>query len=682
MIAELGQLSLSLAFALAFFTSLFAFWQFGRGRISHDQLAKGLAGTALLNFALVCLAFLALMACFVLSDFSVRNVAENSNILLPWPYKIAATWGSHEGSLLLWIFMLTGWTAAVALLSSNLASGFKVRVLSVLLILQVAFLLFLLGSSNPFERILPAAVAGRDLNPLLQDPVMVIHPPMLYMGYVGFAVSFAFAVAALLEGKLDPVWARWTRPWANAAWSFLTIGIMLGSWWAYTELGWGGWWFWDPVENASLMPWLAGAALIHSLAVTDKRDALKSWTVLLSIIAFALSLLGTFLVRSGVLTSVHAFATDPKRGIMILALLTIVIGSSFVLYAMKTKKVGLGGRFSLVSRETLLLINNVLMVTALFTVMLGTLYPLFAEVITGRKMSVGPPYFEAVFAPLLLPAIWVMSVAPVSQWKQMSFAETLKHVRIPFVLAILTSIAIAVFGGAKASPWSFVGCAAAAMLAIATVRHALHQLAKLKANGASRALFDRARMLGLTYWAMIVAHIGVAMFVAGVTLVKTYELEKDLVMKPGQTEKISDWSVTFIGVDNSKGANYQGAQGVFELTRGKGTTIYLLEPEKRQYVSSGQVMTEAAIYYSLLGDIYVSLGEPDAEGGGQAWGVRIYYKPFIASIWIGCSFMALGGIMTLFDRRYRSKKPLADKPTTDKLPIEKSTDKPAGKVAA
>jgi len=657
MIAELGQLGLSLAFALALFTSVFGFWQFSRGRVSHEQLARGLTGTALLTFGLICLAFMALMTCFVLSDFSVRNVAENSNILLPWPYKIAATWGSHEGSLLLWVFMLTGWTAAVALLSGNLATGFKVRVLSVLLLLQVAFLLFLLSSSNPFERILPAALAGRDLNPLLQDPVMVIHPPMLYMGYVGFAVAFAFAVAALLEGRLDPVWARWTRPWANAAWSFLTVGIMLGSWWAYTELGWGGWWFWDPVENASLMPWLAGAALIHSLAVTDKRDALKSWTVLLSIIAFALSLLGTFLVRSGVLTSVHAFATDPKRGIMILALLTIVIGSSFVLYAVKTRQVGLGGKFAPVSRETLLLINNVLMVTALFTVMLGTLYPLFAEVITGRKMSVGPPYFEAVFAPLLLPALWVMSVAPVSQWKQMSFMETLKHVRAPFVLAMLTAIAIAVFGG-KASPWSFVGCAAAAMLFLATIRHALHQLAKLKANGGSRALFDRARVLGLTYWAMIVAHIGVALFVAGVTLVKTYQLERDLVMKPGQTEKISDWSVTFIGVDNGSGVNYKAAHGVFELTRGKGTTIYLLEPEKRQYVASGQVMTEAAIYYSLLGDVYISLGEPDANSSEaeQAWGVRIYYKPFIAWIWIGCLFMAAGGVMTLFDKRYRRKK--------------------------
>ncbi len=651
MIAELGQLCLALALAIALMTSVFAFWQMLKGKLSMAQLSQGLAGSSLLNFALTGLAFIALMTSFLMSDFSVRNVAENSNILLPWPYKIAATWGSHEGSLLLWILMLTGWTAAVAIFSNKLASSFRARVLAILMLLQFAFLLFMLSSSNPFERILPAALAGRDLNPLLQDAVMVIHPPMLYMGYVGFAVAFAFAVAALLEGRLDPVWARWTRPWANAAWSFLTIGIMLGSWWAYTELGWGGWWFWDPVENASLMPWLAGTALIHSLAVTDKRDTMKSWTVLLSMIAFALSLLGTFLVRSGVLTSVHAFATDPKRGMMILGLLTIVIGSSFALYAAKTKQVGLGGRFALVSRETLLLINNVLMVTALFTVVLGTLYPLIAEVVTGRKMSVGPPYFEVVFAPLLLPAIWLMAAAPYSQWKQMSLAETLKHMRVPFVLAIATAAAIAVYGD-KVSVWAFVATAAAAMLLFSTSRHAKLQLSKLKANGASRALFDRVRMLGLSYWAMIIAHIGVAAFVAGVTMVKTYEFEKDLIMKPGQTEKVANWTITFIGVDEVRGANYEAAHGVFELTSGKGTVIYLLEPEKRRYDSAGQVMTEAAIYYSLLSDIYVSLGEPDGQNE-KAWTVRVYYKPFISWIWLGCLMMAIGGIMTLFDKRYR-----------------------------
>lgn len=657
MFAEIGQLCLSLAFALALLTGILGFYGF-RFPQSHEQLANTLKRVAVINFVMIGMAFLSLMTCFLLSDFSIRNVAENSNILLPWPYKIAATWGSHEGSLLLWILMLSGWSAAVALFSSNLATSFKIRVITILVLLQSAFLLFLLSSSDPFDRLLPAATAGHDLNPLLQDPVMVIHPPMLYMGYVGFAVSFAFAISALLEGRLDPVWARWTRPWANAAWSFLTVGIMLGSWWAYTELGWGGWWFWDPVENASLMPWLAGTALIHSLAVTDKRDALKSWTVLLAIIAFSLSLLGTFLVRSGVLTSVHAFATDPKRGIMILTLLALVTGSSFILYAVKTRNVGLGGRFALLSRETFLLVNNVLMVTALFTVMLGTLYPLIAEVLTGRKMSVGPPYFEAVFAPLLLPAIWIMSVAPASQWKQMSFKATLLYMRTPLTVALFTTVAIGWYAG-QISPWTFVGCSAAVILIFATARHAIHQLAKLKANGASRALFDRVKLLGLSYWAMIIAHIGVGLFVAGVTLVKSYQLERELVMKPGQTEKIGGWSLTFIGVDNNKGPNYIAAHGVFELTSGKGTVIYLLEPEKRQYVSSGQVMTEAAIFYSLISDVYVSLGEPNSnegEGAESAWAVRIYLKPFIEWIWLGCMFMAAGGVMTLFDRRYRRKQ--------------------------
>jgi cytochrome c-type biogenesis protein CcmF len=651
MIAELGQLALSLALAFALVMSAYSSIKIRQGSPAYGQLSAGLYAVSMLNFLLIALAFIALITCFLFSDFSVRNVAENSNILLPWPYKIAASWGSHEGSLLLWVLMLAGWTAAVAIFSKRLAHSFRARVLSILLILQFAFLFFLLSSSNPFSRILPAAVAGRDLNPLLQDVVMVIHPPMLYMGYVGFAVAFAFAVVALLEGRLDPVWARWTRPWANAAWSFLTVGIMLGSWWAYTELGWGGWWFWDPVENASLMPWLAGTALIHSLAVTDKRDTMKSWTVLLAMIAFALSLLGTFLVRSGVLTSVHAFATDPKRGLMILGLLTIVIGSSFALYAAKTKQVGLGGRFALVSRESMLLVNNVVMVTALFTVMLGTLYPLFAEVITGNKMSVGPPYFEAVFAPLLLPAIWMMSLAPLSQWKQMRLAEILMQLRPVFVLAVITSLVIA-WLGKQYNVWSIISMAAAAMLLLANLQHSKLQLSKLKLHGASRALVDRVRMLGLSYWAMIVAHIGVAAFVAGVTMVNTYEFEKNLIMQPNQTEKIADWTLTFIGVDDVRGANYSAAHGVFELTRGNGTVIYLLEPEKRRYDSAGQVMTEAAIYYSLLSDIYVSLGEPDSKAE-NAWTVRVYYKPFISWVWIGCLLMAIGGAMTLFDKRYR-----------------------------
>ena len=441
MIAELGQLSLALALALSLIAGSYSMWHVSRQTLSETLLSRALIGSALLIFGLVLAAFSALVTCFIASDFSVLNVAENSNAMLPLPYKFAASWGSHEGSLLLWVLMLSGWTAAVAMFSKRLAPGYRVRVISTLLLLQVTFLSFLLSSSNPFTRIFPAPSAGRDLNPLLQDPVMVIHPPMLYMGYVGFAVSFAFAIAALLERRLDPTWARWSRPWANAAWSFLTVGILLGSWWAYTELGWGGWWFWDPVENASLLPWLAGTALIHSLAVTDKRDALKSWTVLLAIIAFGLSLLGTFLVRSGVLTSVHAFATDPKRGIIILGLLVLVVGGAFVLYALRTKEVGMGGKFDLVSRESFLLANNVLMASALGAVMLGTLYPLIMEVMTGKKMSVGPPYFEAVFAPLLLPALWLMAMAAGSNWKASKLADILRPMVLPSIAALTELLA-------------------------------------------------------------------------------------------------------------------------------------------------------------------------------------------------------------------------------------------------
>jgi cytochrome c-type biogenesis protein CcmF len=658
MIPELGQLALSLALALALLTGVYGMWHVSRRSQPDQYLSQALAGSSVLVFALVLASFAALMASFLSSDFSVRNVAENSNTLLPVQYKIAATWGSHEGSMLLWILMLSGWTAAVALCSSRLAPGFRVRVLGVLLILQVTFIAFLLSSSNPFLRILPAALNGRDLNPLLQDPVMVSHPPLLYMGYVGFSVSFAFAIAALMEGRLDPTWARWSRPWANAAWAFLTVGILLGSWWAYTVLGWGGWWFWDPVENASLLPWLAGTALIHTLAVTDKRDALKSWTVLLAMVAFALSLLGTFLVRSGVLTSVHAFATDPRRGILILGLLILVIGFSFVLYGARTRKVGLGGQFSLVSRESMLLINNLLMVSALAAVLLGTLYPLIVEVFTGQKMSVGPPYFNAVFAPLLLPAVWLMALAPYSQWKSMKLADALKPMLFPLLASVVvTSATIYLLG--KASLMMVLGLAAAVTLATATAGQARRQLRRLKENGASRALFDRARLLGMSYWGMIVAHIGVAVFVGGVTMVKTYEIERDLVMRPGQTESVGAWRLTFIGVDDVPGPNYVAAHGVFELTRGEGKVIHLLEPEKRRFTAGGQVITQAAIDYGFFGDVYVSLGEPNASAdtaakpAEQAWTVRMYVKPFISWIWWGCALMALGGVCTLFDRRYR-----------------------------
>ncbi len=648
MIAELGQLCLSLVLAIALVSAVSGFWQISRQQVSHAYLGAALASTAVLNFLLTAAAFAALVWCFISSDFSVRNVAENSNSVLPMAYRFAASWGSHEGSLLLWILMLSGWTAAVAIRSRHLAAGFRARVITTLLLLQVAFVGLLLASSNPFLRLLPAVVEGRDLNPLLQDPVMVIHPPMLYMGYVGFAVTFAFATAALLEGRLDPTWARWSRPWANAAWSFLTVGILLGSWWAYTELGWGGWWFWDPVENASILPWFAGTALIHSLAVTDKRDALKSWTVLLSLIAFALSLLGTFLVRSGVLTSVHAFATDPTRGILILSLLTLVVGTAFVLYAWRTREVGLGGSFALISRESLLLANNLLMASALFAVLLGTLYPLLVEALGGEKMSVGPPYFEAVVAPLLLPAAWFMAGSPWSLWKTTSPSSLLK----PLLLPILIALAIAagfIFLRGKGGVMMALGIISAALLGIATIKHVLQRFSVQSFS------FSRVRALGLSYWAMVIAHLGVAVFIAGVTLVKTYEIEKDLVMRPGQSETFDGSTLQFDGVRMHTRDNYSAWQGVFRLNQ--GGTIKELLPEKRRYVAGGQTMSEAAINYGFFGDLYLSMGEPlPQEGGGEpAWTARIYSKPFINWIWWGCILMAIGGALAIFDRRYKLK---------------------------
>ena len=654
MIAELGQWSLALALAIALVSSILGFWHLTRQSLSTAYLSRALTGTALLNFFLIALSFGALIWSFIANDFSVRNVAENSNSLLPTAYRFAASWGSHEGSLLLWVLMLAGWTAAVALRSANLAHGFRARVMAVLLILQVAFIGLLLASSNPFLRLLPAALEGRDLNPLLQDPVMVIHPPMLYMGYVGFAVTFAFSIAALLEGRLDPTWARWSRPWANAAWAFLTVGILLGSWWAYTELGWGGWWFWDPVENASILPWLAGTALIHSLAVTDKRDALKSWTVLLSLIAFALSLLGTFLVRSGVLTSVHAFATDPTRGILILSLLSAVVGTAFVLYAWRTREVGLGGSFSLVSRESLLLLNNLLLAASLSAVLLGTLYPLVVEAFGGEKMSVGPPYFEAVFAPLLLPAAWFMAMSPWSTWKSTSSFSLIKPLLFPLIAAVAVTAGFILLRG-KGSIMMALGIASATMLACATVMHVAQ---RVRQQGIS---FSRLYALGLSYWAMVLAHLGVAVFIAGVTLVKTYEVEKDLVLSPGQTESFDGAMLRFDGVRMRTGENYGAWQGMFELKHANGSTVQLT-PEKRRYMSNGQVMSEAAIDVGFFGDTYLSMGEPlPAEGNKpQAWTARIYSKPFINWIWWGCCMMAIGGVLSIFDRRYRNKAKLKD----------------------
>ena len=649
MIPELGHFSLILALCLAITLGVVplvgAFRQDGRLMSLARPLAQG-------QFLFIAFAFACLVYSFIVSDFSVQNVAANSNTQLPVHYRITASWGSHEGSLLLWVLMLGGWTFAVSLLSKNLPLEVIARVLAVMGLIAVGFLLFMLMTSNPFDRLLPAVAEGRDLNPLLQDPGMIIHPPMLYMGYVGFSVAFAFAVAALMGGKLDATWARWSRPWTTAAWIFLTIGICLGSAWAYYELGWGGWWFWDPVENASFMPWLVGTALIHSLAVTEKRGIFKSWTVLLAIIAFSLSLLGTFLVRSGVLTSVHAFATDPKRGVFILGFLVIVIGSSLALYAWRAPKLGLArvpGAFSPTSRESFLLANNILMVVAMLVVALGTLYPLFMDALGYGKISVGPPYFDLIFGIVMLPALFLMAIGPVSRWRNATLPELALRLKWAAAIALVAGIGIPLMLG-KLTFWIALGLTLAVWIIAATLSAVMHRLriapqlgfaAKIAANSPS-------------FYGMHIAHIGIAVFVIGVTMVKGYEVERDIRMVPGAIAQEGGYEFKFISLGEKAGPNYQAVTGRFEVSR-NGKLVEVLTPEKRTYFASGQTMTEAAIDPGVTRDLYVSLGEPVEGATDGAWGVRIYVKPFIDWIWFGCLFMALGGLLAILDKRYRLK---------------------------
>lgn len=654
MVPELGHFSLILALALALVLGVVPLVGAGFGKGGGNATLMALSRpVAQGQFVFVAFAFGCLAYSFLVSDFSVLNVATNSNSKLPAQYRLAATWGSHEGSMLLWTLMLAGWTFAVTLFSRNLPLEVVSRVLAVMGLVSAGFLLFMLFTSNPFERLIPAAPEGRDLNPLLQDPGMVIHPPMLYMGYVGFSIAFAFAVAALIGGRLDATWARWSRPWTTAAWCFLTVGIALGSAWAYYELGWGGWWFWDPVENASFMPWLVGTALIHSLAVTEKRGTFKSWTVLLAIIAFSLSLLGTFLVRSGVLTSVHAFATDPRRGIFILAFLVIVIGSSLALYAWRAPKVGLGGRFSAVSRESFLLANNVILVVAMAAVMLGTLYPLFLDALGMGKISVGPPYFDAVFYPLMAPALFLIGLGPIARWKHAALPDLWARLRWTLAVTLATALLLPLVMGKwtlliSLGLWFAIWIAATSLVALwQRLRLSPQQGWRAKLAASSRS-----------YYGMHFAHIGVAVFVAGVTLVKGYEVEKDVRLETGQTVAVQGYEFKFIGVRDVPGPNYSAVQGKFEVSRG-GKPVTVLYPQKRSYFASGQVMTEADIDTGVLRDLYVSLGEPVEAG---AWGVRIYVKPFIDWIWGGCFLMALGGLIALSDRRYRFKVRVAEVP--------------------
>ncbi len=646
MLAELGHFALVLALLICVASSVIvAYANLRNGRV----LLSFARQSTFTSFALVAVSFACLMLSFANADFSVANVAQNSNSLLPMQYRISATWGSHEGSMLLWVLMLTGWSAAVALYSKQLPDVLTTRVLVVLAAITGVFVAFTLATSNPFERIIPAANEGRDLNPLLQDPGMIFHPPLLYMGYVGMAVTFAFAIAALWGGRLDSTWARWSRPWTIAAWIFLTLGIALGSFWAYYELGWGGWWFWDPVENASFMPWLVGTALIHSLAVTEKRGAFKAWTVLLAIAAFSLSLLGTFLVRSGVLTSVHAFATDPKRGVFILAFLVAIIGGSLTLYALRAPKVSDGGRFGLLSRESFLLGNNVFLVVAAGAVLLGTLYPLFADAFGLGKVSVGAPYFEIVFVPLMLPLIAMMGVGPLARWKEDDAGAVKKRMLWPAIVAAIAFVLCAVFPP-RFSVLACLGVAFAAWLLAGIVegyRDRVRHASGL-ANTASKW-----RQIPIAYHGMQVAHLGVAAFILGVTAVKAFEKEHDVAMTQGQIKPIAGYEVKFVGVTDVVGPNYNAKQGRFELSK-NGKLDKVLRPERRFYASQRSMpMTEAAIDREFDRDLYVSLGEEIAAKDGGGWVVRVHYKPFVNWIWIGCVIMALGGLLGALDPRYR-----------------------------
>jgi cytochrome c-type biogenesis protein CcmF len=648
MIPELGHFALIVALCIALAQAVLPLAGAARGRHAWMAIARPAAQG---QFVFVAIAFACLAYSFVNNDFSVLNVATNSNSSLPAVYRFAATWGSHEGSLLLWVLMLTAWMVAVSLFSRHLPQEMVARILGVMALVSIGFLLFMLFTSNPFERLLPAAPDGRDLNPLLQDPGMVIHPPMLYMGYVGFSVAFAFAVAALLGGRLDATWARWSRPWTTMAWVFLTIGIALGSWWAYYELGWGGWWFWDPVENASFMPWLVGTALMHSLSVTEKRGGFKIWTVLLAILAFSLSLLGTFLVRSGVLTSVHAFATDPTRGIFILAFLMVVIGASLLLFAWRAPKVGLGGGFELVSRESALLANNVLLVVAAASVLLGTLYPLFLDALGLGKISVGPPYFDSVFLPLMAPAMFLMGIGPLAKWKKAQLPELAQRLKWAFGIALASALLLP-FTLGRWSPMIAFGLLLALWVALSGLVNLRQRLALQPGVSLGRRLAGLQR----GYYGMLLAHFGVAVFIVGVTLVKGYEVEKDLRMQPGDTAEVGGYTFRLDGFVQVPGPNYDATRGLVSVTRGE-RKVATMHPEKRLYHVQQMPMTEAAIDTGFTRDLYVSLGEP-VEGG--AWIVRIYSKPFVDWIWGGALLMALGGILAVTDRRYRLVRKAAE----------------------
>ena len=642
MIPEIGHFALVLAFAIAICLAVFPLYGYLSNQQGFCATAKPLA---LLQGLALAVSFGVLMYGFLAHDFSVKYVADNSNLDLPWYFRMSAVWGAHEGSLLLWALILAFWGVAVALFSRGIPDHMSALVLSVMGMISVGFLAFMLFTSNPFVRILPFSPAnGADLNPLLQDPGLIFHPPMLYMGYVGLSVAFAFAMASLISGKLDATWARWSRPWTTIAWAFLTLGIALGSWWAYYELGWGGWWFWDPVENASFMPWLVGTALLHSLAVTEKRGLFRSWTVLMAIAAFSLSLLGTFLVRSGVLTSVHAFAADPDRGLFILIFLGVVVGGSLVLYAFRAPTVASRVNYGALSREALLLVNNFVFCIAALTVLLGTLFPLLMDALGQGKYSVGPPYFNAVFVPLMALLMPFMGIGPISRWKDDSARRWLHELAVPAVLVVLIAV-IAPFAGHEFNAWVAFAVLLAGWLAAGLIRDLLNKTRTARGFGA------KWRRITPSYAGMFMAHMGFACAVIGATVVSQHNVERDIRMEVGESVEVAGYRFEFLGVSKVQGPNYLADQAQFKVWQGD-QLIAELQPDKRRYLASGQVMTEAAIDPGLFRDLFVAMGEPV---GADAWAIRLQYKPLIRWIWGGAILMGFGGLLTAFDRRYRAR---------------------------
>ena len=647
MIAELGNYALALSLAIAVLLAIFPLWGAEKGNVQFMALARPMTYGL---FLILSVSFGALFYVFAINDFSVQYVVNNSNTTLPIYYRLSAVWGSHEGSLLLWIWLLSLWSAAVALFSKRLPQEAVARVLGIMGIISIGFLLFVLFTSNPFTRTFPDfPVDGKELNPLLQDIGLIFHPPLLYMGYVGFSVAFAFSIASLMTGKLDTAWARWSRPWTMAAWVFLTLGIVLGSWWAYYELGWGGWWFWDPVENASFMPWLAGTALLHSLAVTEKRGSFKAWTVLLAILAFSLCLLGTFLVRSGILVSVHAFASDPTRGLYVLAYLIVVIGGSLTLYAYKGSQIRSRDNAERYSRESLLLLNNILLMTALCVVLLGTLLPLVHKQLGLGSISIGAPFFDQMFLIIMTPFALLLGIGPLVKWRRDQFAAIRTPVIASVIIMLIAGFALPYLLQDKLTVSAVLGTMMTVIIVLLSL-YEMHQRATY------RDTFWRGiTKLSRSHWGMILAHLGVAMTVWGIAFSQNYSIERDVRMNVGDTVQIAGYDFTFKGISDANGPNYVGGKAQIDISRdGKHeTTLYA---EKRLYTVSKMPMTEAAIDWGFSRDLYAALGE---KLDNNAWALRLYYKPFIRWIWLGGLFMALGGVLCMFDRRYRFSQILA-----------------------